>query len=129
MSLRASSTSSRHLSPFEVLHAQRMHLFVDYGLMSEHDDSPLMRAYTRDIAPKLQILHQLTMQNAEVSAARNRTYRNANATPPAYKLADQVLLSDTITRVGESPKLKRKWIGPFLITQILDNYNFKLQCV
>jgi O-acetyl-ADP-ribose deacetylase (regulator of RNase III) len=129
MSHRASSTSSMHLSPFEVLHAQPMQLFVDHGLMSEQSDSPSMQAYMRDVAPKLRILHQLAMQNSEASAARNRAYRNAHATPPAYKLADQVLLSDPTTKVGESPKLKRKWIGPYLITQVLDNYNYKLQCL
>jgi hypothetical protein len=129
MSHRASSTSRIHLSPFEALRAQPMQLFVDHSLVSEQSDLPSKQAYVRDVAPKLRILHQLAMQNSEASAARNRAYRNAHATPPAYNLADQVLLSDPITKADESPKLKRKWIGPYLITQVLVNYNYKIQCL
>jgi hypothetical protein len=66
-------------------------------------------------------------QNAEDSAARHRKYRNVDATPPSFEVAEQVLLLDTTTKTGQNPKLKRKWTGPFLITEVLDNYNFKLQ--
>jgi hypothetical protein len=37
------------------------------------------------------------------------------------------LLLDTTNKRGQNPKLKRKWMGPYLITEVLDNYNFKLQ--
>jgi O-acetyl-ADP-ribose deacetylase (regulator of RNase III) len=42
-------------------------------------------------------------------------------------MADKVLLFDPTTKTGQHSKLKRRWSGPYLITEVLDNFNSKLQ--
>jgi hypothetical protein len=127
MSHRATATCSTGLSPYEVAFGKPMHLFIDRGLLSEQIDSPSLQAYMRDVAPKLTILQDIVMQKATESAARHRKNRNINAKPPSFKIADQVLLFDPTSKTGQNPKLKRKWTGSYLITEVLDNFNFKLQ--
>jgi transposase InsO family protein len=127
MSHRAMTTSSTGFSPFEVAFGQPMQLFIDRALLSENTDSPSLRTYMQEVAPKLTLLEQIASENSENSAARHRKYRNIGAKPPSFEVAEQVLLLDTTTKQGQNPKLKRKWTGPFLITEVLDNYNFKLQ--
>jgi transposase InsO family protein/O-acetyl-ADP-ribose deacetylase (regulator of RNase III) len=127
MSHRAMTTTSTGFSPYEVAFGQPMQLFIDRSLLSENTDSPSLQVYMKEVAPKLTLLEQVASQNAVDSAARHRKYRNVDATPPSFEVAEQVLLLDTTTKTGQNPKLKRKWTGPFLITEVLDNYNFKLQ--
>jgi hypothetical protein len=123
MSHRASVTSSTGFSPYEVFFGQPM----DRELLSHQTDSSSLQAYMRDIAPKLTILHDLATQNATESAVRHPKYRNVNAKPPSFKVADKVLFFDPTTKTGQNSKLKRRWTGLHLITEVLNNLNFKLQ--
>jgi hypothetical protein len=127
MSHSASATCSTGMSPYEVVFDQPMQLFIDHNLLSDKTDAPSSQAYIRDVAPKLTILHELAMQNATESAARHKEIRNKGAQPPSFKVGDQVLLHDPSNRIGQNPKHKRQWTGIFLITEVLNNYNFKLQ--
>jgi hypothetical protein len=45
----------------------------------------------------------------------------------SFAVADKVLLFDPTTKTGQHSKLKRRWSGPYFITEALDNFNFKLQ--
>jgi hypothetical protein len=40
---------------------------------------------------------------------------------------DKVLLRDLTTKKGESPKLKRRYTGPFLIIECKNEFNYRLQ--
>ena len=128
MSYRGSSSTSSGLSPFELVFGRSMVLFCDWALINEQSDSPSMTAYRKDMAPKLQILQDLAIQNSADSAKRQRDLKNIGSAPPTYKLADQVLLADPSLRPGEVAKLKSKYRGPYFITKILPNYNYEIQC-
>jgi O-acetyl-ADP-ribose deacetylase (regulator of RNase III) len=69
------------------------------------------------------------MQNAAESASKQRDKRNVGSIPPSYQVADKVLLHDTSTKIGDSAKLTKRWTGPFIATEVLPNYNYKLQCL
>jgi O-acetyl-ADP-ribose deacetylase (regulator of RNase III) len=129
MSHRGSATTNLQLSPFEVLYGRPMIMFCDAGLLAETADSPSLTAYRNEVAPKLETLHELAMQNAAESASRQRDKRNVGSIPPSYKMADKVLLHDTSTKIGDSVKLTKRWTGPFIVTEVLPNYNYKLQCL
>jgi hypothetical protein len=129
MSHRGSATTNLQLSPFEVLYGRPMIMFCDAGLLTETADSPSLTAYRKEVAPKLEILHELAMQNAAGSASRQRDKRNVGSIPPSYKVADKDLLYDTSTKIGDSVKLTKRWTGPFIVTEVLPNYNYKLQCL
>jgi hypothetical protein len=126
MSHRGSATTNLQLSPFEVLYGRPMVMFCDASLLTETADSPSLTAYRKEVAPKLEILHEIAMQNAAESASRQRDKRNVGSIPPSYKVADKVLLHDTSTKIGDSAKLTKRWIGPFIVTEVLPNYNYKL---
>jgi transposase InsO family protein len=64
MSHRVSATTNLQLSPFEVLYGRPMIMFCNASLLAENDDSPSLTAYRKEVAPKLEILHDLAMQNA-----------------------------------------------------------------
>jgi O-acetyl-ADP-ribose deacetylase (regulator of RNase III) len=129
MSHRGSATTNLQLSPFEVLHGRPMVMFCDASLLTETADSPSLTAYRKEVAPKLEILHEIAMQNADESARRQRDKRNVGSIPPSYKVADKVLSHDISTKIGDAAKLTKRWTGPFIVTEVLPNYNYKLQCL
>jgi transposase InsO family protein len=114
MSHRGSATTNLQLSPFEVLYGKPMTMFLDASLLAETEDSPSLTVYRNEVAPKLDILHELAMQNAAESASRQRDKRNVGAIPPSYKIGDKVLLHDTSTKIGDSAKWSKSGLGRFL---------------
>jgi transposase InsO family protein len=126
MGYRASATSNLGLSPFEIIFGRPMTLEVDWGLLSE-DSFSKPQEYAKEIAPKLEILHSIATRNAIDSAHYHRDRHNVDSTPPSYKVGDKVLLADSAIRRGESSKLKYKYTGPFIITDVLSGFNYRLQ--
>ena len=63
------------LSPFEVIHGRPMTLDIDWGLMLEIPGNE--KALT-EIGTKLEILHQLAVDNCMDKAARRRSQTNAD---------------------------------------------------
>jgi hypothetical protein len=52
----------------------------------------------RELAPKLEVMDQVTVQNADDSVACHRELRNVGATIHIYKLGDKALRADTAVR-------------------------------
>jgi hypothetical protein len=69
MSHRGSATTNLQLSPFEVICGRPMVMFCDASLLTDTSDSPSLTAYRKEVAPKLEILHEIAMQNAAESAS------------------------------------------------------------
>jgi hypothetical protein len=100
-----SATTNIQLSPSEVLYGRPMAMLCDWGLLTDTTDSPSLTAYRKEVAPELEILQEIAMQNAAESAARQRNKKNVGSTPPSYKVADKVLLHDEAKKIGDSVKL------------------------
>jgi hypothetical protein len=127
LAYRASTATNTGLSPHEVLFGRPMRLAIDWTLMAGDPTTPSVQHYAREIVPKLEILHQIVMGNVRDSAARHSRRHNEAAEPPKYAAGDKVLLHDPRVKKGESHKLKRPYIGPFIITECRPGFNYRLQ--
>ena len=43
---------------------------------------------------------------------------NAQFSPRVFKIGDEVMLLDLAPQVGIKSKLRRKWVGPYIISQV-----------
>jgi len=127
MAYRASDTTNLGLSPHEVIFGQRMTLALDWSLLAEDNTAGSPQAYAAMIRPKLQILQHIAMENAADSAARHSKTHNEAATVPSYAAGDKVLLFNPATKKNECAKLKRRYLGPYIITDCRPGYNYMLQ--
>jgi hypothetical protein len=127
MAYRASAATNIGLSPDEVLFGRPMRLAIDWTLMAGDPSIPGVQEYAREIGPKLEILHQTAMNNAQDSAARHSRRHNEAADPPKYAAGDKVRLHDPRVKKGQSHKLKRPYTEPFIITECRPGFNYKLQ--
>ena len=81
----------------------------------------------RPSSTKLDVLSYLAIQNSKESAAKQRDRANADAQLPKYQVGDKVLLFDPTTRKHQSAKLTIRYKGPYLITDIDQRHNYRLQ--
>jgi len=127
MAYRATATTNTGLSPHQVIFGQPMPVALDWGLLVEDSTTPSAEAYMADIRPKLQAFHAIAIENARDSAERHARGTNAKAVTPSFRTGDKVLLHDPSVKKGECAKLKRKYKGPYLITECRPNLNFMLK--
>jgi transposase InsO family protein len=127
MAYRATTTTNTGLSPHEVVFGRPMKMNIDWLLPTSETPVTNAEQYAREIAPKLEILHKIAMENAAYSAGRHRIRHDEGATVPRYAVGDKVLLLDVTLKKGESIKLKRRYTGPFLIIECRPGYNYRFQ--
>ena len=112
LAYRSTANPAMGLSPFEIIHGRPMTLDVDWELIVEN---PANEKALTEIGTKLEILHQLAVDNCNDNAARRRKNVNADACLPTFKFGDRVLLADPTTKAHGCAKLRMKCRGPFLI--------------
>ena len=126
MAYRATATSNTALSPFESVFGRPMPLPIDRTLACADPTIVSTEAYAKEIHHKLAVYEQVAMQNVKESAIKHSKAHNIKADEPSFKVSDKVLLFDPTTSNNESAKLKVRWVGPYLIKEVLTNYNYKL---
>lgn len=104
-----------------------MPLAIDWGLMTGEPTVPSVEAYMADIKPKLQILHDIALENAFDSAHAKARRVNKKAVAPSFKAGDKVLLFNSTVKKGECVKLKRRYLGPYNIIECRPGYNYMLK--
>jgi len=104
-----------------------MPVALDWGLLVEDSTTPSENAYMKDILPKIQAFREIAMENARDSAERNAKPVNDKAVEPIFKAGDKVLLHNPVVKKGECTKLKRKYLGPFLIIECRPKHNYMLK--
>jgi transposase InsO family protein len=127
MAYRASATTSLGLSPHEVLFGRAFKFAIDHSLAISELVSSNPQVYAAEIKPKLEILSYLAMQNARESADKHRERANERATEPTFKVGDQVLVYNPVTRKNDSAKLTVRYVGPYVATDVDDRRNYRLQ--
>jgi len=126
MAHRATENTATGLSPYEILHGRPFPLIIDRALMLD-ELVGTSEQYAADIRPKLQVLHQVAIENSLDSATHHAQRYNSTATPPTYKVNDRVLLFTPVTKRNESAKLTRRFIGPYQITRCFAGHSYKLK--
>lgn len=127
MAYRASATTNLGISPHEVLFGKPMTLAIDWGLIGSDEMISSAQAYSASIKPKLEILHQIAIENAMDSAERHAQAHNSDSSPPTFKAGDKILLFNPVTKKNECAKLKRRYLGPYIITDCKPGFNYMLK--
>ena len=127
MALRCLPSCSSLLSPYEIIFGRRMITPIDLNLMVEQPTIDSSDMYARFIRPKLQVLYEIASGNARDSALRHSLIKNKEASPPKFQKGDKVLISNPVTKPGESAKLTQKYLGPFVIEEVHQGFNYILR--
>jgi len=127
LSYRALKTTSTHLSPYEVLFARQMRLPIDTTVIKDLDTSPDVDTYLQHILPKIELSRTIAKENHVLANEESKLYYDKNARYPTYSIGDRVLLQNDVLKPGVCRKLRKRYIGPFVVVRVCENYNFELQ--
>ncbi len=126
MAYRSAPVKSTGMSPFFVLYGQEMSLPIDTSIINELNVTGNAEDYIRRLLPDLQIARDIASQNITESQAASKLYYDRNTAFPNYHCGDKVMLFDFSNKKGVSPKIKRRWLGPYFIVQVGENFTYKL---
>ena len=120
-SYRATVTVSTNISPYRVLFGREMKTAIDSALLAEWEGTANVERYTGELIPKLKLTEEITRQNLQERNEKAKLYYDRNTTDSSFSLGEKVLLYDSTTKSNECRKLKRRWVGPFLLTDRSDD--------
>ena len=85
--------------------------------------------YVTKLEETLSTCHQAARDNLQEAQLRQkRTYEiKSNTCSYMYKVGDVVYKVDTSSEVGQSKKLRKPWIGPFVIVFKINNVLYRIQ--
>jgi len=121
MSYRGTATLPTGISPHYVLFGREMNLGIDITLMNEFHKAPDIQSYTAELLPRLKLTHDIIKQNLQDSQVKMKKYYDVKSEEPKFEIGSKVLLHDPTTKQGESPKFKRRWMGPYMIIHKSDD--------
>ena len=74
-------------------------------------------AFMKGLLPRLKLTEQLAQENTRICQETSKAQYDKNSKIPEYKVGEKVWLRDMKRVVGQSPKMKRAFVGPYIITQ------------
>jgi len=93
-----------------------MTLGIDLSLLSECETAPSTSAFVSDLASKMKITQDIIQSNMRDSALRSKSFYDVNTKTPEITVGAKVLLFDDTVKPGQSPKFRKVWRGPNLVT-------------
>ena len=124
------ATRSIKISPFQVLYGREMRLVADNGLLTNMMNTNLpadANAYLKDLLPRLELTHKIVTENVKKSQQINKEIYDKKSAIPSFKVGDKVWLLSMQRKVGQNPKMKPPYIGPYIIVQCGETGWYKLR--
>ena len=117
------------LSPFEILLGRKMRLGVDVKYL-DNDDLPASAAdYVDKLKARLKLTQEIARENNLEAQSKSKQQYDKGKKEPDFEVGDRVLLLRKGRRVGENPKMKPFYEGPFIIEHASPLGSMKLRNV
>ena len=131
LAYNTSINNTTKYSPFELMYGREPKMPIDLIFNNEKLDLYLgVDSYARDIQDNLAraFSHVATNTKLSINPHKIRHDREIRASS-TYKVNDYVWLRDMATKKNKCKKLSDRWKGPYLVTDVIDDANFKLKAI
>ena len=133
MAYRSAVNESTKFSPSMLMLGREILLPIDliYGphpqITQYPDETEAKYEYVDRLQRTIWKVHDRARENILKASDKQKRHYDVNANQNSYKVGDVVWLY-TFTRVKKrSPKLQRKWDGPYFVTQVFSDIIYKIQ--
>ena len=128
MAYRSTPHESSGFSPNQLMLGREVNLPVDILVgqppvereIDEHE-------YVAELRDRLEDAYAQARDNLGRAAERQKLYYDVGASGGSYKPGDVVWILNKDRRKGISPKLQKKWKGPFLVEECLNDVTYRLR--
>ena len=128
---RSSPQESTGETPSMLMLGRELSLPIDLTMeaprQEETVDSPSETDYAYQLRKRMQRAHQRARENLAESARRQKRTYDQKAEGSRFGVGDFVWLHNTARTKGLSPKLQRRWHGPYLIVGKLSDVTYRIQ--
>ncbi|XP_045210881.2 uncharacterized protein LOC123562304 [Mercenaria mercenaria] len=125
---RSSPNESTKLAPNLMCFGREVRLPADlvYGVR-EDDSIPSYRSHVEAIQEHMFRAHEVARAYLKVSAKRSKDLYDTKLAFVTYKPGDLVWMLHETRKIGVTPKLEKKYDGPFVVTEKTSPVNFVVQ--
>ena len=128
MSYRSTVSMAIGTSPYHALYGREMVTGIDANLLQDFSKSPDMQSYMSHLVPRLQLTHDIIQQNLRDGQIESKRHYDQTSEEPEIQVGQKVLMHDLTTKIGECPKLKKRWKGPYMVVEkSTDGLSYKLR--
>ena len=100
---------------------------MDTVLTEPTNVGPDQRQYIEKVHNQLQLARDIAKQNILEAQKKYKAQHDKKAKEPVFQVRDKVWLDTRKHPVGLSPKMCKRWDGPYYITEDRGNHTFKLR--
>ena len=128
MAYRSTPHESTKLTPNEMMLGREvsMPLDVQIGLAPEMEVKE-ENEYVEDLRVRLENAYVTARENLGESAKRQKHYYDLKTLDEPYKAGDLVWLVNKSRRKGRCPKLQKKWLGPAVVEEVVNDVTYKIR--
>jgi len=128
MSYRSTVSMAIGTSPYHALFGREMVTGIDANLLQDFSKSPDMQSYMTHLVPRLKLTHDIIQQNLRDGQIKSKQHYDRSSEEPEMQVGEKVMMHDPVTKIGECPKLKKRWKGPFMVVErSVDGLSYKLR--
>lgn len=104
-------------SPFDLVFARKAELPTSHSRLYTYDD------YVSQLKFLLAKSREIAKINEMLMKEKNKKYYDKNAKELNVVVGDKIFVKNVL--IGTGQKMQKKYRGPFVVTQVLNNYNIK----
>ena len=120
-------TQASQVSPFFLLFGREMHIPIDTALLPKDNLSQNHKVHLNNVLKQLETTRKIATENIKAAQVRYTHQFDKRSQEPKFQPAERVWLYCTKVAVGKAPKLHRKWVGPYYVTQLGPHHTFKVR--
>ena len=120
-------TQASQVSPFFLLFGREMHIPIDTALLPKDNLSQNQKVHLNNVLKQLETTRKIATENIKAAQVRYKHQFDKRSQEPKFQPAERTWLYCTKVAVGKAPKLHRKWVGPYYITQLGPHHTFKVR--
>ena len=104
------------MTPFELLYARTNRLPMD--LLTDRDDNTVQideLDYAAKAHKRLQEAYKQVIEKQKIEQVKYKANYDRKTTEFTFNVGDRVYLASKMKKIGLSPKLQCKWLGPYTV--------------
>ncbi len=122
-------TESTHFSPYYLLFGKECRRPIDVALTPPQNLGKNVVDYLIKMGQRKRVTVEIARENIKQHQEKYKKVYDKKTKVPSYIMGDRVWLYCAKVPVGKSPKLIKKWTGPYYIARVCDKWTYKLHRV